>query len=64
MELNRRGEMKAYKLDDEARVVINNLQSNKAAGQSSTIPKKRDRQQQRTPLEHLNILSGRTDVYV
>ena len=58
MELNRRIEMKGYKLDDEARVVVNNLQSNTVAGQLSTVVKKRDRLQLRTPLEHLNILPG------
>ena len=50
--------MKGYKLDDEARVVVNNLQSNTVAGQLSTVVKKRDRLQLRTPLEHLNILPG------
>jgi len=48
-------------------MVVNNLQSNAAAAQLSTVGKKRDRQQQQqqqqTPLEHLNILSGRNDVY-
>jgi len=55
--------MKGYKLDDEARVVVNNLQSNTPDCQSSTVAWKRDRQQQRAQLEYLNILPGRTVVH-
>jgi len=58
--------MKGRKLEDEARVVINNLQSNipwrqRTAGLSA-VAKKQDRQHQQhiTPLEHLNILPGKT----
>jgi len=58
-------DLKGYKLDDESRVVVNNLQSNTA--QLSSIARTRDGQQQQqqqwTPLEHLNVLSGRNDVY-
>jgi len=62
LELSRRSELKGYKLDDEARVVVNNLQTNTGLGQLSTAAKKRERQQQqRSPLQHLNILPGSTD---
>jgi len=65
LELGGRVDLKGYKLDDESRVVVNNLQSNTA--QLSSIARTRDGQQQQqqqwTPLEHLNVLSGRNDVY-